>query len=107
MNDELKKYLVDFYKDELHYGKYADKVFDQLDDWSVGCLYGMAEMVNHLDVLSMPNPFDEEIAPTAYKVVEQAWDSVLGEAARYLVCDAYDAYVGLVDSCEDMGDLDE
>jgi hypothetical protein len=106
VNDELKKYLVDFYKDERHYGKYVDKVFDRLDDWAVGCLYGMAEMVDHLDALD-DNPFDEEDAPTAYKLVEELRDSVIGEAIQYLTCDAYDAYVGLVDSCEDMGDLDE
>jgi hypothetical protein len=107
MNDELKKYLVDFYKDEPHYGKYADKVFDRLDDWSVGCLYGMAEMVNQLDVVDTPNPFDEDDAPTAYKLVEELSDGVIGEAIQYLVCHAYDAYVGLVDGCEDIGDLDE
>jgi hypothetical protein len=107
MNDELKTYLVDFYKDERHYGKYADKVFDRLDDWAVGCLYGMAEMVDHLDALDTPNPFDEDDMPMVHELVEELRDSVIGEAIQYLTCDAYDAYVGLVDSCDDISDLDE
>lgn len=106
MNKELKKHLVDFYKYEPNYGKYAEKVVDQLDDLSVGCLYGMADMIGRLDLVDTPNHFDLEFSSTAYKLMNEMRRSIINKAIEWLTLDAYDIYVGLVDSCDNMGDLD-